>query len=474
MSLLNYLSRPFRTRFFISGIILGTLALHFCRPETASRESQVVKVFRKVSPAVVSVRAIPAEQPMRENPFYDFPAHPLFYEFFRDFGIELGPDKLKESNLGSGVIIHPEGYILTNGHVIIGAAMVEVQLEGGTRYEAEVIGSDARSDLAVLKIKPEAAGEPAAPAGLTRSYPYLEMGTSGDLMIGEQVIAIGNPFGLGHTLTTGVISSLHRTLQFEDRTYKNLIQTDASINPGNSGGPLLNINGDLVGITTAIYQKARGIGFAIPIDRARRIVDDLIRYGEVQPGWLGMSVQALTPELKASLDMDRPEGVLITKVHEKGPARQAGIEPGQVIEKVEAVEVHDLEGYLEVIREITVNDQVGLSIYTNQGSRNICIKAQAFPMELADELIWNQLGIEIAESPLNRGALISRVNTKSRAGKIGLSAGDIVIKVNQYWIKNPEHLRKVMVKNRQMDSVLLGILRQDVIYYTTMPINFVG
>ncbi len=442
-------------------VALGELIFSSCRSAPSERENAVVKVFRAVSPAVVSIRAVPVPRAYR-NPFYRFPANPFIKDFFRDFGIETGREEYPEASLGSGVIIDSRGHILTNEHVVMNTVAVLVQLEDGTEYEAEVIGSDVRSDLAVLRIEARSA------------LPCLEMGHSEDLMIGETVIAIGNPFGLGHTLTTGVISSLHRTLRLDDRVYQDLIQADACINPGNSGGPLLNIKGELVGITTAIYQKAQGIGFAIPIDRARRIVDDLIKYGEVQPGWLGLSVQELTPSLRASLNYTGQGGVLIFHIQEGSPAHSTGIEAGEILESLDGSSIRDMAGYIDLLREITVNDLVTLKIFSRGGDRQIKVKASVFPLSLADELIRNQLGIEIGSGPCPRGVKISRVNPKSRAGQIGLVAGDIILKVNQYWIEGPEHFRRVMVKNRQMESVLLGIQRDSVIYYTTLPLHYIG
>jgi serine protease Do len=453
---------PFRERAWIFfAVVFLALIFSSCRSAPGKRENAVVHIFQQVSPAVVSIRAVPVPRAYR-SPFYRFPVNPFFNDFFRDFGIGKDIEEEPDANLGSGVIIDSEGHILTNEHVVMNAAAVLVQLEDGTEYEAEVMGSDARSDLAVLRIEARSA------------LPYLEMGHSDDLMIGETVIAIGNPFGLGHTLTTGVISSLHRTLRLDDRVYQDLIQADACINPGNSGGPLLNIKGELIGITTAIYQKAQGIGFAIPIERARRIVDDLIKYGEVQPGWLGFSVQELTPSLRVSLNYTGQAGVLISRIQEGSPAHSAGIEAGEILERLDGNPVSDLEGYIDLLREITVNDLITLNILSKSGKRQIKVKASAFPLSLADELIWNQLGIEISLSPCPRGVKISRVNPKSRAGQIGLVAGDIILKVNQYWIEGPEHFRQVMVKNRQMGSVLLGIQRGNVIYYTTLPLHFIG
>ncbi|MBW2175211.1 MAG: trypsin-like peptidase domain-containing protein, partial [Deltaproteobacteria bacterium] len=238
-------------------------------PADVPRENAVVKAVKNVSPAVVNISS-EYEVVKRSNPFFDFGLDPFFDSFFKDFFEPNYKRRYKRNSLGSGVIIDgTRGYILTNEHVIARSAKITVLLRDERELEAELVGAAPDFDLAVLRIQSK---EP---------LPAIQMGNSDDLMIGETVIAIGNPFGFSNTVTTGVISALNRSIQAESRTYRDFIQTDASINPGNSGGPLLNINGDLIGINTAIYSKAQGIGFAIPINKAKRVVDDLIRYGEI-------------------------------------------------------------------------------------------------------------------------------------------------------------------------------------------------
>ena len=232
----------------------------------AARRNAVVDAVRHVSSAVVSVRTevmVNAQQ----APGIDW--------FFRDFAASHGGKRLETLSQGSGVIIDSRGYVLTNYHVIAAGGDIELELADDRRFPAEVVGGTPDHDLAVLRIKAQAA------------LPFIPMGDSHDLMIGETVIAIGNPFGLSHTVTVGVVSALHRTLRTDEREFADFIQTDASINPGNSGGPLLTIDGQLVGVNTAIYNKAQGIGFAIPIDKAKRIVGDLLTYGQVRRPYFG-------------------------------------------------------------------------------------------------------------------------------------------------------------------------------------------
>ena len=283
------------------------------------RETPVVNAVRKVGPAVVNISS-QYEVRKRANPFSGFGMDPFFDSFFKDFfdpGLE---QRYQRSSLGSGVIIDGKrGFILTNAHVIEKTGTIKIVLNDEREFEAQLVGADPDSDLAVLRIESKT------------PLPAIEMGNSDDLMIGETVIAIGNPFGFSHTVTTGVISALNRSIRTDDRVFQDFIQTDASINPGNSGGPLLDINGDLIGINTAIYAKAQGIGFAIPINKARRIISDLIRHGEVIPAWIGIVVQDIDNKLAKYLKIPGSKGVIVKEVEKNSPAIEAGIREGDIV-----------------------------------------------------------------------------------------------------------------------------------------------
>ena len=271
---------------FLSGLaVLMVLFPAVGQGQPYPRRNAIVDAVQKVSPAVVNI-SLEYEIRKRISPFSEF-SNPLFDEFFKDFFDPGFGRQYKRTSLGSGVIIDGQrGYILTNAHVVEKTGTVNITLNDEREYEAEIVGVDPDSDLAVLHIK---ANDP---------LPSIAMGDSRDLLIGETVIAIGNPFGFSNTVTTGVISAANRSFRTKDRVFHDFIQTDASINPGNSGGPLLNINGELIGINTAIYAGAQGIGFAIPINKARRIIEDLIAHGEVIDAWIGLWVQ----DLDSSLD----------------------------------------------------------------------------------------------------------------------------------------------------------------------------
>ncbi len=288
-----------------------------------SRRSEIVEVVEKVAPAVVNIAA---EQIVRRRPS-------LFDEFF--FGGDPRPRSDRAQSLGSGVIIDPKGVILTNDHVISGASRILATTKSGQELECEVIGSDADNDLAVLRVR--------NPRG---SLPTIRLGTSSDLLIGESIVAIGNPFGLSNTVTAGVVSALGRSVRGDQnqRLYTDFIQIDAPINPGNSGGPVVNIQGEMVGIATAIIGGAQGIGFATPVDRAKRIVDDLLRFGEVRAVWIGVRGRTITSGGEAG-GLERPRGYRVRSVFPGSPAARAGLRPGDLIVSLDGAPIESEDAF---------------------------------------------------------------------------------------------------------------------------------
>jgi len=433
----------------MAGVFLGS-AVHSANP--VARENDVVRAFRKAGPAVVSIRALRVVE-------YQGGLRRDFYgpDFFNDFW--FGPGiRRQEENLGSGVIIDPAGHILTNQHVIEGASRIMVSLQNGTEVPAEVMGADYRSDLAVLKINAK------------HQLNYLPMGQSSELMSGETLVVIGNPFGLGHTVTVGVVSALHRRVQVNDRVYGEFIQTDASINPGNSGGAALNIQGELVGITTAIYSKAQGIGFAIPIDKAKRVVDDLIAYGEVEPGWLGIEVEDLTPELSGALAVSPGFGVMVSKVWPQSPAEKAGLKAGVVIFELDGKSAPSKFAFKDILMDITKNDEVSIRYFEQGKEGEFLVKAADFPLSLAGELSWNLLGIEVSNTS-GGGVMVSRVEPNSPAGKLGLGRGDIILRMNQKTLSSRDDFYRALVRNRNQSSVIIVIKRKNIYYYVSLPLR---
>src|SRR5262245_48904475 len=293
---------------------------------------------------------------------------------------------------------------MTNVHVVERPSSIHVTLSDEREFDAKLVGADADADIAILRVQ---AGGP---------LPSIPLGSSADLMIGESVIAIGNPFGLSHTVTTGVVSAVGRSLRDEDRTYTDFIQTDASINPGNSGGPLLNIKGELVGINTAIYGKAQGIGFAIPVDRARRIMKDLVSYGEVRRPWVGLLVQDLTPEL--AQHFGTRHGVIVADVEPKSPGAAAGLERGDAIIKVDGHDVASREEFEQRIQDHAESDRINLTLRRDGRDEAVELRASAFPSARADELAWQLLGVEASEDA--NGLVVRRVRASSPAARIGV------------------------------------------------------
>lgn len=433
---------------------------------TAERETPVVLAVRKIGPAVVNISS-EQQMPRRSHPFSEIPMNPLFENFFKDFfdpGLERSR---KRTSLGSGVIIDGKrGFILTNAHVISRANTITVILQDKREFEARIVGVDPDSDLAVLRIDANA------------DLPTAEMGSSEDLMIGETVIAIGNPFGFSHTVTTGVVSAVNRSIRSEDQVFHNFIQIDASINPGNSGGPLLNIRGELIGINTAIYAKAQGIGFAIPVDTAQKIVSDLIRYGEVVPAWIGLTVQRLDPHLAQYLDMDPGSGVLVKQVQPDGPAALAGIDSGDIVLSVDGVAVASVQDYRSAMRGYSEGDRLEIEILRSGRNKRVAVTASVFPEELAPELVYRLLGVRADNLPPNRrfrgrllpedGVLIREVRSGSYLDRIGVEPGDVIRRMDDKPIRSVADINKAMIQNRQKPSVVILLQRGNQGYYITI------
>jgi serine protease Do len=310
--------------------------------------------------------------------------------------------------------------------------------------------------------------------------PAIEMGNSNNLMIGETVIAIGNPFGFANTVTTGVISATNRSIRTENSFYHDFIQTDASINPGNSGGPLLNIYGELIGINTAIYAKAQGIGFAIPINKARRIVTDLIKYGEVIPAWIGVTVQDLDAELSQYLKATTVKGVLVKKTETSGPAFKGGIREGDIIRSVGSRKILSQIDFNTAMSNISAGEAININIWRNGKTKEVSVKSSSFPIELALDLANNILGITVKNlSKKNRylyktqtqeGVVITEINRNSYLARIGARSGDVVRQMDELTIKNINDFKKAMVKYRKKKSLIIVLQRQDQLYNITVKL----
>jgi Do/DeqQ family serine protease len=436
------------------------------------RESPIVKAVKKIGPAVVNISS---EQTVRQraNPFSGFSGNPLFDNFFRDFFDHQIPQHFNRSSLGSGVIIDgARGYILTNAHVIESTGKITVTLKDEREFEAEIIGADPDSDLAVLKI-------PTASA-----LPSIEMGTSDDLMIGETVIAIGNPFGFSHTVTTGVISAVGRSIRTDDKIFQDFIQIDASISPGNSGGPLLNINGELIGINTAIYAKAQGIGFAIPINKARRIISDLIQFGEVIQAWIGIAVQPLDSGISQYLDKS-PEkgavtkGVIIREIDPDSPSSRAGLIIGDIITGIGNRNIVSVSDYTNALQNINAGDIITIQIFRNGKINSVSVKSTVFPEDRAPSLAYRLLGIRITDISANRksgqaaswGVIITEIDARSHLARIGADRGDIIRQIDDIPIGGMSDFNRAIIKCQQKPSVVILLQRAEQLYHITVKIS---
>ena len=430
--------------------------------ENDNRRTPIVKAVERVGASVVNINTEEVAPAVR-NPFRDS-RNPFFDHFFKEFFPSRDNNR---RSLGSGVIIHPEGYILTNEHVVSKATIIKVTLIDKREFDARLVGADIKSDLAVIKIE------------TNENLPHISLGRSDDLMIGETVIAIGNPFGLQHTVTTGIISALHRSIKGGgNRVYRGFIQLDASINPGNSGGPLLNIEGSLIGINTAIFKQAEGIGFAIPINKAKRIINDLIRYGKVRRGWLGVSVQSITKEMLSFFNIERVRGVVVTHIMERSPGARAGLKRGDVILSLENIEVNDKTDYSERVSTYPLGNTINMGILRGGKVESVSLKVSLLPASRVADYVKIWLGFtvnKIQQSLVRRyrlvtsqGVVVTSVTPNSVSDKIGVQSGDIIRQVNQVKIENEKDFRAAMVEVAGRDSVLILVQRGQNGYYVTL------
>jgi serine protease Do len=407
-----------------------------------SRRSDIVEVVQKVAPAVVNISA---EQTVRRRPS-------LMDEFF--FGID--PRSRRSQSLGSGVIIRPEGIILTNDHVISGASRILATTKDGRELDCQVVGSDADNDLAVLRVR-----------NSRGSLPTIHLGTSSDLLIGETIIAIGNPFGLSNTVTAGVVSALGRSVPGENRRmYTDFVQIDAPINLGNSGGPVVNIQGDMIGVATSIIGGAQGIGFAIPVDRARRIVDDLLRYGEVRAVWIGVRGQTLT---SGSDDLARPGGFRVRSVAPGSPAARGGVRPGDLIVSVDGTAIDSREAFETALSTRGPGKPMRVVLRGSNGDRTITVSGQAPPSNIGVQILRDQLGISV--SPVRGGLRITVVDRDGLAAERGIESGDLLLTLNGTRVPSVDEVNRVFQRDYNRTTILMEVGRGRFAYTLTFPLD---
>ncbi|MBW2235996.1 MAG: trypsin-like peptidase domain-containing protein [Deltaproteobacteria bacterium] len=422
------------------------------------RRTPAVRAVEKVGPSVVSITT--EELASSRSPFGSvFGNDPTFERFFRDFFEPQAPQQRRRVNLGSGVLIDDQGHVLTNAHVVARASRVQVVLADGRELDATVVGADPNNDVAVLQVESD------------ESLPWTPPGDSDDVLVGEPVIAIGNPFGLSNTVTTGVISAVDRSLRTGNRVYHGFLQTDASINPGNSGGPLLNAEGQLIGVNTAIYQGAEGIGFAIPIAVASRVVQELLEHGEVLPVWLGLQFQDLDEPLREAMGLPlRTRGALVTQVRKGGPAARGGVERGDVVTHVDGRAVESAREFYERLSLTTQGQALALGLLRDAQKRSARVVAEEIPGSLVDELASQLLGVEL--EPLPRGGFsISKVRPGSGSEQIGLRPGDVILRINGLPLVDRDALERSVLDLRGRERAILVVGRGRGRYHVTIPLT---
>ncbi len=425
--------------------------------EILSPEEATIKVAQQVGKCVVSISTVATERiSFKRFYFSPFDEDDFFRRFFEEFFGPFPEREYKRMGLGSGVIIDSDGYILTNEHVIAGAEKIKVTLPDGREFDAKVIGKDYRSDLAVIKID-------------AHNLPVAKLGDSDELKIGQWVLAIGNPFGFAienpePTVTFGVISALHRDLPRlgKRRAYYDLIQTDAAINPGNSGGPLVNLKGEVIGINVAIITTTgayEGIGFAIPINVAKRILRKLIKGEKILYGWLGVSVQDLNKKLAKYFGLREPKGALVVKVFKNSPAQRAGIKEKDIILEFDGKPVKNVRELVRYVNLTEPGKEVKIKILRNRTHISLQVKIGKRPedierLEEVKEGIWRGLEVEdITPQSMykfrieeEKGVVVTYVEPGSPADKAGLERGDVILEVEGRPIYSKEEFFQTVKK----------------------------
>jgi len=432
---------------------------------TASEPSTIPGSFANLadtmSPTVVNVRVTKITQ--ADFPGHNFQQQP-FDDFFNRFfgGSPEMPKNFRAQGAGSGVIISKDGYILTNNHVVENAQEVTVTLADKHEYKAEIIGRDPKTDLAVLKINAD------------KDLPSAELGDSESLKVGDWVVAIGNPFGLSQTVTSGIVSAKGRVIGAGP--YDDFIQTDASINPGNSGGPLFNLKGEVIGINTAIIPQGQGIGFAIPVNTAKPLIPQLVDHGSITRGYLGVSIQSITPDLAEALGIDNSQGALIADVAPGSPAEKGGLLRGDIIIGFNGTSIEDSHDLPVKVAAVPVGEEVTVKIVRDGQEKELAVKVGK--LESTPELLGNasdhgqgrwglqlhelnpqveqQLGID-AET----GVAVVGVEPGSAADEAGIRQGDVIIEVNKKPVSTIDDVKERISQSTNKDRLLLLVQRQD-------------
>ena len=453
-------------------VLFGTaLTLFSTSSASGSTPPDFADLAEKLSPTVVNIYTTQTIQVSSSPHQFFFPDEMEIPEPFRRFfGIPDMPEQtpkreMKRTSLGSGVIVTADGYILTNNHVVENADEINVTLSTFEEYKATIVGRDPKSDVALIKIEPKA------------DLPYVIFGDSDKLRVGEWVLAIGNPFGLQKTVTAGIVSAKGRAINNE--SYGNFIQTDASINPGNSGGPLFNLNGEMVGVNTAIFSRTGGnigIGFAIPVNMAKNVFAQLKEHGKVTRGWLGVMIQQVTSELAENFGLDRPIGALVGQVVPDSPAEKAGLKAGDVIIEYNGKEVSQMSMLPAMVANTAVGENAKLVLIRDGKRKNITVEIGKLedeePVIAGTETgTSKKLGITVQElTPKlaeslgiddTQGLIITDINGGSAAEEAGIQRGDIILEINREKVENVAQYKQALQAALEKKSILLLIKRDQ-------------
>jgi len=451
-------------------LMLGT-GLHIA---TASKTAPTVRMVPEnfsalaeaVGPAVVNIRvektvsAGPAVQPFHNNPFGSDERYREFFDRF--FGGRQWPEQFKQSGLGTGFIIDKDGTIVTNNHVVEDADKITVVLEDEREFDGKIIGRDPQTDLAVIKIDAK------------ENLPTVTLGRSADLKVGEWVVAIGNPFGLDHTVTAGIVSAKGRVIGAGP--YDDFIQTDASINPGNSGGPLLNLNGEVVGVNTAIIASGQGIGFAIPIDMAETVIAQLKDNGQVARGWLGVTIQDVKGDLAQYYGIENGSGALVSDVVPGDPADKAGIQPKDIIVKVNGDKISGSRDLTAKVAKLAAGETARITVVRDGREKTLAITVGRRPLTLAQAETPqpekdSEYGFQVTDltPELSRrlnlkeeqGVVVVGVKPGSKAEKAGVQQGDLIVEVNHQDVQSVADFKQLLTKHPSSEGVDLLVKRMN-------------
>ena len=451
-------------------------------------------IVEKLSPAVINISTKQKITTRGRSfgfsfPFEQFRGHPgmeQFDELFRQFGQSQRPREREVSSLGSGFVISADGYIITNAHVISGADQITIRFNDDRELEAKVIGEDKKTDLALLKVEPK------------KPLIYVPFGDSDKARVGDWVIAIGNPFGLGGTVTSGIISARQRSINAGP--YDDFIQTDAAINRGNSGGPLFNLKGEVIGINSAIFSPTGGnvgIGFSIPSALAEPIIDQLKKDGKARRGWLGVKIQDVTKEVADSVGLKQKSGALVVDIDDTGPAKKAGIQPGDVITHFGGKEIKEMRFLPRIVAESKIGKNTTVTVWRKGQAKKLTIRVAELEDD-QDEVakdsdtsaplangkakqiaglslveLTEQLREELGLASNIKGIVIVKIDPDSDAARRGMRRGDVVMEVNNTIVNNVPHFKRLLedAKKAGRKFALLRIVRAQQSAFVTLPLE---